>query len=320
MNVAIDEGPLKSGDSVRGIGVYTRELIKATGLKAINTKKVDLAKFDIVHFTKFNPFTLSLPLGKPPTTKFVLTIYDLIPLIYPAHYPPGVKGRLNWLINKFLIKRNIDAVVTISETSKKDICRFIGINPEKVTVIYPAAPPSFKKLEVTKKYDLPDNFALYVGDVNYNKNIPLLLKACKLSKIPLVVCGEQAKKIEKLNLNHPELKHLKGLDWSGVTRLGFVGEKELVDIYNLAKVYVQPSIYEGFGLPAVQAVACGTPLAIAKSQCMVEVLGEDFNYCDAGDADLMAKAITNPNKNKKLPRNYSWVKTAEETLNIYRHV
>jgi len=332
MKVAIDFGPLKSGDSVRGIGTYTRELLKALKMSGVDVSKEDLGKYDVVHFTRFNPFFISVPFTKPKNTKFVLTIYDLIPLVYPNHYPSGIKGKIRFLINRYLINRNIDAIITISETSKKDICRFLGINPNKVFVTYLAARSMFKKMQITEKWRdggvletgkddrVPKRFALYVGDINYNKNIPNLVKACKIAKIPLVIAGKQAYRVEKMNLDHPELSHLKHVDWSGVIKLGFVPDELLVDLYNLATVFVQPSLYEGFGLPAVEAVACGTPVAVAKSQCMVEILGDDFTYADPDSAESMAKAILSPNTNKKLPRDYSWEKTARETSEVYDHV
>lgn len=320
MKIAIDSGPLKSGDSVRGIGTYVRELLKALNLEGTDISKEDLGKFNIVHFTRFNPFTVSIPSSKPRNTKFVLTIYDLIPLIYPNHYPPGVKGSVNWQTNKFLIKKNIDAIITISETSKKDICRFLGVGPRKVFVTYLAPRSIFKKLEIAKRYALPERFALYVGDVNYNKNIPNLVRACKIAKIPLVIAGKQAKEIDNMDLNHPELTHLKGLDWKDVTRLGYVSDEDLVNIYNLASVYVQPSFYEGFGLPVVEAIACEVPVAISKNQCHVEIMGPDFDYFDPLDPESMAKAILKPNRGKKLPRDYSWAKTASDTKKVYAKV
>ncbi len=320
IKIAVDSGPLTSGDSVRGIGTYTRELLKALNLEGVDTSKEDLSKYDVIHFTRFNPFFVSVPFTKPKNTKFVLTIYDFIPLIYPEHNPSGIKGKIRFLINKYLIKTKVDAIITISETSKKDICRFLGINPDRVFVTYLAPRKIFRKLQSASYAGLPNEFALYVGDVNYSKNIPNLVKACKIAKIPLVIAGKQAKEIENMDLNHPELRHLKNIDWSGVVRLGFVPDEDLVEIYNLASMYVQPSFYEGFGLPAVEAVACGTPLTVAKSQCMVEILGENFSYCAADDTIAMAKAILNPNRNKKLPRNYSWETTAEQTLNIYKKI
>jgi glycosyltransferase involved in cell wall biosynthesis len=305
IKVAIDSGPLKSGDSIRGIGVYTRELLKALKMDGVDVSKEDLGKYDVVHFTRFNPFFVSVPFVKPKNTKFVLTIYDLIPLIYPSHYPPGVKGKLRFLINKYLINKNVDAIITISETSKKDICRFLSVDPKKVFVTYLAPRSIFKKmeignwkLEIAKRYNLPEHFALYVGDVNYNKNIPWLIEKAKEKNLPLVIVGKQAKEIEDLDLDHPELSHLTGVNFSGVIRLGFVDDADLVKIYNLATVYIQPSLYEGFGLPAVEAVACGTPIIFFKSQALVEILGDG----------------------KKLLRSYSWEKTARETFKVYKHV
>ncbi len=332
LKIAVDSGPLKSGDSLRGIGTYTRELLRALKMEGVDISKEDLSKYDVVHFTRFNPFFISVPFIKPQNTKFVLTIYDLIPLIYPKHYPPGLKGSIRFLINKYLIKKNVDAIITISETSKKDICRFLGVKPDKVFVTYLAARSMFKKDETTKEWRdrwvletdegkrVPKKFALYVGDVNYNKNIPNLVKACKIAHIPLVIAGRQAYRIEKMNLDHPELSHLKGIDWSGVIKVGFVPDEILVDLYNLAAVCIQPSLYEGFGLPAIEAVACGTPLAVVKSQCMVEILGDNFSFTDPASVESMAKAISNPNINKKLPRDYSWEKTAKETYGIYKSV
>lgn len=294
MKIAIDSGPLTSGHSIRGIGTYTRELLKALEMKGIDVSKEDLSKYDIVHFTSFKPFVISLPFSKPKNTKFVLTIYDLIPLIYPDHYPPGIKGKINWLINKWLIKSNVDAIITISETSKKDICRFLGINPNKVFVIYLAPKEIFKKLKNPSYLNLPETFALYVGDLNYNKNIPSLLEMCEQANIKLVMVGKQAKNIEDQNLNHPELKHLKNLDWSNTIRLGFVEDEDLVHLYNLADVYIQPSLYEGFSLPVLEAEACGTWVIATKIQVHEEIIGRS--------------------------REFTWDKTAKETLNVYEKI
>ena len=327
LKVAVDSGPLAGGDSVRGIGVYTRELLKALKMDGVDVSKEDLDKYDIVHFTRFNPFRVSVPSKKPKKTKFILTIYDLIPLIYPHNYPPGVKGWLKWQTNKILVKKNIDAIITISETSKKDICRFLEIGPEKVFVTRLAPPEIFRKVdsgkwkeEIINKYNLPGRFALYAGDINYNKNIPNLIKACKLAKIPLVISGKQAIEIEKMDLSHAEHKHLKGIDWSDVIRLGFVEDLDLVKLYNLASLYIQASFYEGFSLPPLQAVACGTPVAISRNQCHVEVFGDNFDYFNPNDIADMTYKILNPNKNKNLPRVYSWDKTAKETSKIYESI
>lgn len=305
MKVAIDTSPLSSGHKVRGIGFYTKSLIEVLGkrVEGVDFSKADLSKYNIAHFTSFHPFFVSLPLFKPKGTKFILTIYDLIPLIYPEHYLPGIRGKIKFWINRFLIRKNVDAIITISETSKKDICRFLGIDPDRVYVTYLAPRKIFKKLKIenlklkiAKKYRLPVFFALYVGDVNYNKNIPGLIEMCKDAGITLVIAGKQAKEIRDRDrdLSHAELGHLKNLDWSNVITLGFVADEDLVALYNLADVYIQPSLYEGFSLSPLEAKACGTWVIATRIQAHVEIL-------ESG-------------------REYSWEKTAKDTLEVYAKV
>lgn len=356
--IAIDSGPLTSGHKVRGIGAHTSELLRTLKIPGVDFSKADLSKFDVLHYTSFHPFFISLPWQKPRNTKIVLTIHDLIPLIYPKHYPGGIKGGIRLAINKFLIRKNVDAIITISETSKKDICRFLGVHPDKVHVVYLAPRKIFKKLKIgsvskngenlklkiAKKYGLPDFFALYVGDVNYNKNIPTLIKACKLTKIPLVICGKQALEIETLGREdltmlkgpkdwirylfgkpHPELAHFQDLlkefnHGKSVIRLGFVPDEDLVAIYNLASVYVQPSFYEGFSLPILEALACGTPVVASKIQVHVEIAGRAVTFADPNDPKDFVRAIETPVRGRKLPRKYSWEKTAKETLEVYAKI
>lgn len=304
MRVGIHLGGVQGGHELRGIGVHTSELIKALGnIKDEDTEVSEYkpgGKYDLIHYTVFKPFQFSIPFKKE-AKKVALTIHDLIPLIYPKHYPGGVRGNLVFLIQKLLIRKNVDAIITISETSKKDICRFLGVDPEKVHVVYLAPKDVFKPIAdkhllttVQKKYGLPDSFALYVGDVNYNKNIPGLIEMCKQAGIQLVIVGKQAKDIEKQDLSHPELIHLKGLNWSNVTRLGYVSDGDLAAIYNLAEVYIQPSLYEGFALPILEAKACGTWVIATKIQAHVEIL--------------------------ERKEKFSWEKTTKETLEVYKHV
>ncbi len=379
IKVAIDTGPLTSGHAVRGIGVNTKLLIeylskiskawppsvvKEVEVDAVDFKSVDLSKYDIAHYQSFNPFFVNLPFFKK--TKTVITIHDLIPLIYPKHYPPGLKGKIKFNLNKFLVRR-ADAIITISETSKKDIVRFLGVRPEKVHVIYLAPKPIYKKIlasgagkkitngrllrEVSKKYGLPEKFVLYVGDVNYNKNIPTLIKACKIAEIPLVIVGKQAMDIETqgmgindikgikdwvrfvLNKPHPELAHfkqiLKAFDISNnIKRLGFVPDEDLVTIYNLAAVYCQPSFYEGFGIPVVEAMACGTPVVASRTQALVEVVGDGALFVDPKDPEGFAnkfKRIIEDEKlrnkyihnGKEVVKKYSWQNTAKGTMAVY---
>jgi len=261
---------------------------------------------------------------------------------------------------KLISQKNIDAVITISETSKKDIVRFLGISAEKIHVVYLAPRKIFKKLrneelrKVGKKYKLPKRFVLYVGDVNYNKNIPRLIKACKMVKVPLVIVGKHALEVEELGLNlkhlkgprdwfryifnipHPELAHFKGLvkEFKGNTniiRTGFTTEEELVEIFNLASVYVQPSFYEGFGLPVLEAMASGTPVVIAKTNALVEIANDAALIADPKDPKDLAEKIEMVLKKDELRKDlirkgflrvkeFSWEKTAEEMIEVYKIV
>lgn len=334
MKIAIDSGPLSSGHSIRGVGTYTRLLSESIGVRPVDITNANLSDYDVVHFTSFKPYELSIPFNKPSGTKFILTIYDLIPLIYPDHYPSGVKGFMNLLLNKVLINKNIDHVITISETSKKDICRFLGIDPKKITVTYlgPTLDVNYAKNEnspyqIKEKYSLPEAFALYVGDVNFNKNIPNLVKACKKASIKLVIVGKQAAEIEKMNLNHSELRHLKNVDWSNVKRVGFINGDDLIAIYKLAKVYIQPSFYEGFGLPVLDAFQAKTPVVAAKNQALVEIAEGCALFADPKDyldialkirmfLDSKAPPSLIKNATNRLSR-FTWKNTARETLDVY---
>jgi glycosyltransferase involved in cell wall biosynthesis len=345
MKIAIDSGPTSSGDAVRGIGVHTVNLVKHLrklknlDIKVVDFAKEDLSKYEIAHYQKFHPYFFSVPFTKK--AKTVLTVHDLIYLIYPDKYPPGIKGELRFLIQKFLLK-NIDSVITISETSKKDIVRFLGIPAEKIRVIYLAPreifkPISDKKLlvDIVKKYSLPEKFILYVGDVNYNKNIIGLCKAAKLAKNQLVITGKQAVS-KDFDRTHPENKPLAellrtyGKD-KDILRLGFVPDEDLVAIYNLASVYCQPSFYEGFGLPVLEAMAVGCPVVCAKTQALVEIAEGAALFADPkspqdiagkieevlGSGELKSQLIET---GKVLVKNYSWDKTARLTAKVYEEL
>src|SRR3972149_12199431 len=226
MKIAIDSGPLSGGHAVRGIGKMVREQIE--GVKRLRDEDIKLevfdfqsengkwklenGKYDIVHYPYFFPYALTLPPQKY-GKKVVVTIQDLIHLVYPKQYPPGFRGRLNLLRQKSRLK-NVDAIITISETSKKDIVRFLGIPAEKVHVIYLAPTNTYKVIKdkeklklVRRKYNLPSKFVFYLGDVNYNKNIPTLIKACEIAGLPLAIGGKHATEVGSGEIS---LKAVKG--------------------------------------------------------------------------------------------------------------
>jgi glycosyltransferase involved in cell wall biosynthesis len=339
MRIAIDSGPLSSTDATRGIGFHTKELVAELEklqnddfkFDVVDFSKTDLSKYDIAHFQSFNPYRTALPFFKP-AKKVVVTIHDLIYLIYPKAYPPGIRGRLNFYLQKFNL-RNVDAVITISETSKKDIVRFLNINPNKIFVTY-LAPQSEVKTQNSKatSYELPKKFVLYIGDVNYNKNLLNLAKACKIAKLKLVIVGRQSV-VEQVgdNIeNRPWKEFLKLYkEDRDILRLGFV--ENLDEIFKKATLYCQPSLYEGFGLPLLEAFQRNVPVVASRTQALVEVGNDACLYVDPNDPENIARGLKEVVDNKKLSvelvkkgrlrlNNFSWKKTANDTLNVYKQV
>lgn len=347
LRVAIDSGPLNSGDSVRGIGFHTKLLVEhLRKIKGLKTDLVDfthypssITHYDLVHYQKFNPYFLNLPIFKK--GKSILTIHDLIYLIYPKAYPPGIRGKLIYFLQKILVKK-MDAIITISETSKKDIVRFLNLPTDKIFVIHLAPGEMFKPITnnelltaIHRKYKLPDKFVLYLGDVNYNKNLLTLCKACRVAKTQLVIIGKQAAD-SKFDRTHPENQPLVRLlkeygENKNIIRLGFVPDEDLVGIFNLATLYCQPSLYEGFGLPLLQAFVCGVPVVASKIQAHVEIAGDACLYADPKSpedfAEKISELINNDElrkelveKGKEKAKEYSWDRVARETTDVYKKV
>ena len=314
--------PLSNANAVRGVGFYTRRLLPELKKQAVKFG-FEIVENDmsakIVHYPFFDLFRHTLPIFK--SAKTVVTVHDVIPLEFPDHYPPGIKGWFNLQLQKLALS-GVEGVITDSHASVQAIRKYLSVSHAKIKLIYLAADEKFKPKKVTKKYTLPKKFVLYVGDVNWNKNIPGLIKACDQINYPLVIVGKQATEIDKMDLSHPELKHLKDLDFKNVIRLGFVSDEELVDIYNLASVYCQPSFAEGFGLPVLEAMACGTPVACSRTHSLPEIAGPTASYFDPHNTSSMAKAIKSatPKGVMDQAKNFSWDKTATQTLQVYSEI
>jgi glycosyltransferase involved in cell wall biosynthesis len=344
MRVAIDQSPLLTGHKVRGTGFYTQYLIFA--LKKYHPEN-DYVLFDlknvpsgvdIIHYPYFDPFFVSLPIKK--RIKTVVTIHDLTPLVLPDLFPAGIRGKIKFSIQRLLSKR-IDAVITDSESSKKDIEKILKIKSSKVFLIPLAAGEEFKKKYLTKheiakmvkKYKIPKKFLLYVGDATPNKNLKRLVEAIEPLNIPLFIVG---KVFENPTKKHPWNKDLifvqkKASENKNIHLLGFVPAEELVNIYNLADLFVFPSLYEGFGLPILEAAACGIPIVTTRSGSIPEVIGETAVFVDPLDVDSISEGVKKVVKDKALyerlskegierAKKFSWKKTADQTVQVYEEI
>lgn len=350
MKIAINIHPLKSSHKDRGIGFYTDNLIE--NLK--EDRSIDLQQFndlsevtnaDIVHYPWFDLFFHTLPINKQ--FKIIVTIHDVIPLMFPKQHPIGIRGRINFLLQKIALK-NCRSIITDSEISRSDIAKYLKINKEKISAIHLAANKNFKPQSDTKllyakrKYNLPGRFLLYVGDANWVKNLPFLIEG--FSKIVqtsgfddvklVLIGGVFLKRVE--NIDHPELASLKKMFeliknlnlYNNILRPGELSLDELVSFYNLATVYVQPSLYEGFGLPLIEAFSCGTPVISSNQGSLPEVGGEAAVYFDPHGLNrfvsILKEILQNKSLQSKLSKlglkqadKFSWQKVVNETKDVY---
>ena len=352
MVVAIDVSPLQTGHKVRGAGFYLENLKRAL-IKYFPQYRYTFfvrgenlpEDVDLVHFPYFEPFFLARPVYKNYLT--VVTVHDLTPIVFKKHFPRGIKGEIKWQMQKYALKR-ASAIITDSNCSKKDIIKRVGVSQDRVNVIYLAAGEEFKRImnqesrikNLKKKYKLPEKFVLYVGDVTWNKNLPRLVEAVKSLNIPLVMVGK-ALVSEDFDRTSPWNKDLvkvldiiqdqKTKNKEQIVRLGFVPTEDLVGIYNLATVFVMPSLYEGFGLPILEAMSCGCPVITTKEGSLEEVAGDAAYFVDAKSTESIANGIKKVFNDGKLQKElsekglkraneFSWKKTASDTLSVYRQV
>ncbi len=341
MKVAIDVSPLRNENRYRGVGTYTNQLVKSLQslkIKDFSCQLIENRKIpqdtDLIHYPFFDPFFLTLPFKKSRPT--IVSIHDVIPLIFPEHYPAGLRGSLKLQVQKFSLK-GVRAIITDSENSKKDVFKYLNYPKNKIYVVHLAPAKEFKLIKnqqalraVKNKYQLPEKFVLYVGDVNYNKNIPGLIKALTglKEKMSLVLVGK-AFKDESLKETQEIIQLINSLKLNKkVRRLGWIPDKDLVAVYNLASVYCQPSFYEGFGLPVLEAMACGCPVVAANNSSLPEICGQTAVMVDPYNLDEIIKGLNKALEKKEelkakgfqQVKKFSWQKTAQETYEVYQKV
>ena len=340
MKVIISHKPLHTGSKTRGVGVYTRELINAfhktfPGDQFIPSSSVDAhPDADIVHYPFFDPFFLTLPSSfKKPT---VVTIHDLIPLKFKDHFKSGLRGKIKLFIQSGRV-RKASHIVTDSEASKKDIIEILHIPGDKITVVplahAPEKIPTVMARKIAGKYKLPEKYLLYVGDINWNKNVPGLIETFSKIEDPSLhliligkVFGDQPNIPEMAAVKHAIAKSTKS---DLIHLIGFVPSHHLPVFYRNATLYVQPSWYEGFGLPLLEAMTYGCPIASSDRGSLKEVGGDAAVYFDPGQnmfevVSELLKSTRHRNllvqKGLERIKLFSWEATARETKKVYEMV
>jgi glycosyltransferase involved in cell wall biosynthesis len=287
-------------------------------------------KPDLVHFTNFN-----FPVAYK--GKFVITIHDLT-LLHFRNLRNSIARKAYYML-KEQVMRNVvlkqgmkraDVVIVPSEYVKEDVARTFKVRRNKISVTYEAADTEFSKGRINlEKKQINKPFVLYVGNAYPHKNLERMIIAFGklitdyVLDYQLVIAGKKDSFHEGLE------EAVKEADLQDrVIFTGFVTDQELSGLYNNASLYVFPSLSEGFGLPPLEAMAHGLPVASSNATCMPEILGNAAVYFDPKDTGDMAKAMIEVLTDKKLAeelvkkgkaqvRKYSWKKTAKQTLDIY---
>jgi glycosyltransferase involved in cell wall biosynthesis len=282
-------------------------------------------KIDFIHY--FKPATT--PFKKP---RAIATMYDVIPLLYPE---TQTKIQLAYWNNQLpLVAKTCEHLLTISECSKKDIVERLQVSPEKITVTPLGVDPRFvpatseEKNIVAEKYKLPQNFILYLGTIEPRKNIARLVRAYNLiaKNIPhsLVLAGKWGWSFEDV-----EEEISKSPFKDRIKVLSHVEAELLPALYSMATAFVFPSLYEGFGLPPLEAMACGTPVVTSDVSSLPEVVGDFALKINPLDEDALAQAmekiVSDVSLRERLivgglswAKNFNWDKTAQLTMDVYR--
>ncbi|MEA2625846.1 MAG: hypothetical protein QOD06_1891 [Candidatus Binatota bacterium] len=289
--------------------------------------------FDLFHFCSQTdaPATMSVP--------YVVTVLDLIPHRLPDLYVQG-KSRARFRLGRWLERRALRrarGLIAISEHTRRDLVSLLRIPEERIAVTplgidaHLAPAPEAAIAALCRRHQLSPGYLLYVGGIDRRKNVPFLLEVMRLllEKRPeteLVLAGNY-----RDDPDYPEL--IGRIQRSGLERairlLGFVAEDELAALYSAAAVFVFPSLYEGFGLPPLEAMACGSPVVAADRTSLGEVLSPAAVLADPTDAGGFARAVLSvidvPSRRRELSEagrrraaDFTWETTARATLEAYR--
>ncbi|MBI3610811.1 MAG: glycosyltransferase [Nitrospirae bacterium] len=266
------------------------------------------------------------------------TLYDLIPLIFPDFYLADLRFK-KWYYEKLGTLKECDLLLAISEASRQDAINLLGIAPEKIINISGAVDENFRKTPISPedeaafrhRYGLGKHFVLYTSGDDHRKNLEgaiagyaLLSPELRHNHKLVIVCSiEPNRKTMFL-----ERARACGLRETDVLFTGFVPEHDLVTFYNLCDAFVFPSLYEGFGLPALEAMSCGAPVIGANNSSISEIISRPDALFDARKPEALAKALTRVltdqgfqsllrEQGLKRSKVFSWTRTANRALNAF---
>jgi glycosyltransferase involved in cell wall biosynthesis len=276
-------------------------------------------------------FLMPLRSGKPT----VLTIYDLIPLRLPGTFP--MRQRHLYRASMMMALRSADRLISISESTRDDLVDEFGISPEAITVSYPAADEAFRRHSratverFRRNRGLPASYVLYVGTNRPHKNLHRLVEAWSRLRADgdsapwkLVLAGPWDSRYTEPQ----RLARERGIE-SEVIFLGPVADRDLPLLYNGAGLFVFPSLYEGFGFPVLEALACGVPVACSATSSLPEVAGRAARYFDPRQTDSITGVLRGilrdegaradlRRRSVQQAARFSWSATARDVMAVYQ--
>lgn len=348
MKIALNVNSTQGGHSLRGTGVYTKQLLSALRAYEPNHEYVEFEgsdrvpeTADVVHYPFFDPFILTLPthLQLP----LVVTVHDLIPIRYAEHFPRGLRGEIKWQIERNRLKK-ATAIITDSKSSKEDIVSLLPYAHDRTHVVYLAPRDGFsmkkdsKSTQMTRnKYNLSNKSVLYVGDINWNKNVINLIESFgrininKYSDLQLFLVGkafmdnstQESGEIDRMIAQSPNHLHIR--------KIGFVSDEELACLYRESSVLISPSFAEGFGFPVVEAMASGCPVVTSDVSSLKEIAGpsvlikpESIESISRGIEHVLnmtgKERSEHIQKGLEWVKQYTWKKVAHETVSVYKQI
>lgn len=287
---------------------------------------------DVIHLPDY-----ALPIMDWSSRPYIITVHDLAFILYPETFSKGKLLTKLLLIKPSLAKARM--IIAVSENTKKDLIDVYKVPAEKIRVVYNGVDvEQFKPLEKSgvnrrlKELNLTPGYILYVGTLEPRKNVPALIKAYKLLKEKynikerLVIGGGKGWLYDDIFKLVSELELIDDIVFTG-----YVKAQDLPYLYNGAKVFVYPSLYEGFGLPPIEAMACGVPVVTGNVSSLPEVVGDAGIQISPTDVDSLAEAIHKiisipeyaaelSAKGLERCKQFTWEETAKKTMAVYREV
>lgn len=289
-------------------------------------------RLDLIH----DPNGIAPFLGPALGARRVVTIHDAFAYVHPETHNRLDNWRYRWQLP--MAARRSDAIITVSECSRRDITHYLGLTGQPVYTVPEGIDAQFRPVEdgagrraLLERYGIRQPYLFYVGGINARKNIARLFEAFaqiqpRYPELKLVIAGKRQWRTGEIDAAFQRLSLSEHVHFTG-----YVADHDLPALYSAARLFVFPSLYEGFGLPPLEAMACGTPVITSNSSSLPEVTGDAALLIDPFDVSSLAEAICRVLDDAELAADlrrrgqqqaarFGWPRTAHETAQIYHRL